>query len=95
MKENIGKEWLAVLQKRAAGYVATETQEEYAVSEGEMTLVKRKVVQKDVPPDVAALKLLLDSRPSDEVSREELERERRELQEAALRLGAGGGFAAS
>ena len=86
VKENIAKEWLEVLQKRAAGYVATETQEEYAVSEGETVLVKRKIVQKDVPPDVTALKLLLEIAPCEEVSGEELERERLALQEAALRL---------
>lgn len=70
------------IAKKAAGYRATETQEEYALVDGEMTLVKRKVTQKDIPPDVAALRLLLGDAPPEPVSREELEREREALQEA-------------
>lgn len=70
------------IAKKAAGYRATETQEEYALIDGEMTLVKRKVTEKDIPPDVAALRLLLGDSPPEPVSREELERERAALQEA-------------
>ena len=67
--------------KKAVGYEAVETQEEYAVVDGELTLVKRKVTRKDVPPDVSALKVLLGDGQEEEVDREELERERKELME--------------
>lgn len=67
--------------KKASGYVAEETQEEYALVEGDMQLVKRKVIRKDVPPDLAALKMLLNSEPPEEVTEEELRREREELEE--------------
>lgn len=53
-------EVLKALYKRAGGYVAEESVEEYAVKEGGEELVRRKVTYKDVPPDISAIKLLLD-----------------------------------
>lgn len=49
------------LEKRALGYDSTEITEEYQECEGgELRMLKRKVVQKNVPPDVSALKLLYE-----------------------------------
>lgn len=50
-----------VLIKKALGYDATEVVEEYAGDEqGEVRLLKKKVTIKNVPPDITALKILLD-----------------------------------
>lgn len=49
------------LKKRALGYDSTEVTEEYQEKEdGSVKMIKRKVVSKNVPPDVTALKLFLD-----------------------------------
>ena len=52
--------------------------EEFAADgNGELRLVKRKVTKRDIPPDIKAVKLLLEERgePTDE----ELEEEKRNL----------------
>ena len=71
------------LIKKALGYDAKEVVEEYVQnSEGEVQLTKRKVTTKSVPPDVQALKLLLEDdaqKPIIEMSDEELEREKQRL----------------
>lgn len=85
MKEKDRKKISESILKKAAGYESVETQEEYALVDGEMTLVKRKVTRKDVPPDVTALRILLDDAGPDDVGKEEIERERRELTEEYLR----------
>lgn len=45
--------------------------------DGELTLVKKKVTKREVPPDIKAVKMLLDE--SGEVSDDELEEEKRKL----------------
>lgn len=71
------------LIKKALGYDAKEVVEEYVQnSEGEVQLTKRKVTTKCVPPDVQALKLLLEDdaqKPIIEMSDEELEKEKTRL----------------
>ncbi len=48
--------------KKAKGYTVKEVTEEYSVNaDGEMTLVKRRVSTKPIPPDLAALRYLLDN----------------------------------
>jgi hypothetical protein len=49
------------LIRRATGYTATEESVEYSLVEGELTATKRKVVTKEVPPEVSAIKLLAAS----------------------------------
>ena len=49
------------LIKRALGYEADEVIEEYAVVDGEQTLVKRKVTSKSVSPDLSAIKYLKEN----------------------------------
>ena len=50
-----------VLVKKALGYDVKEVVEEYVSDEdGEIKLTKKKVTKKNVPPDLTALKILLD-----------------------------------
>ncbi|MBP5308380.1 MAG: hypothetical protein J6Z34_04510 [Clostridia bacterium] len=60
MKKNRKQLVEEALLRRAVGYDATETVEEYAECDGEIKLVKRKVSIKNVPPDVAAAKLVME-----------------------------------
>ena len=58
-KEDINR----ALMKKALGYTAEETVEEYSMKEdGEVLLSKKKVTKKNVPPDITALKILLESK---------------------------------
>ena len=71
------------LIKRAVGYEAQEITEEYTDDgDGGVKMVKRKVVSKNVPPDVSAVKLLVELSGEEEVkslSDEELEKEKQRL----------------
>ncbi len=55
-----------------------EVTEEFVMKDGELTLVKKKVTKKDIPPDIKAVKLLMDGN-DEQLSDEELESEKREL----------------
>ena len=52
----------AAIGKKAIGYETNETVDEYALVDGVLTLVKRRVSVKEVPPDVAAARLLMEMR---------------------------------
>lgn len=69
--------------KRAVGYDSTEITEEYQEdSDGNVRMTKRKVVSKNVPPDVSALKLLVELDDVGNLSNftdEELEKEKQRL----------------
>lgn len=69
------------LEKKAFGFDAKETVEEYAKDQdGEITLTKKKVTVKFVPPDVTALKMLMDRTVSvSDMTDEDLEREKQRL----------------
>ena len=68
------------LIKCAVGFDTSEIVEEYAVDEGELKLVKRKVTKRDVPPDIKAVKMLLDGEAdASQMSDEELEERREKL----------------
>ncbi len=71
------------LIKKALGYDATEVVEEYSTDEqGEVKLVKKKVTTKNVPPDISALKILLDDGnevPLTDLTDEQLESEKQRL----------------
>lgn len=76
------KELEEALAKKAMGYDTEEIVEEYKESDGEMLLVKRKVTRKNVPPDLAAIKLLMDAegeKPVAQMTDEELAAEKRRL----------------
>ena len=71
-----------VLIKKALGYDSTETVEEYVSdNEGEIKLSKRKVTVKAVPPDMTALKMLMDDGTTSvaEMTDEQLEAEKARL----------------
>ena len=68
------------LLKCAVGFDTSEIVEEYTVDEGELKLVKRKVTKRDVPPDIKAVKMLLDGEAdASQMSDEELEERREKL----------------
>ena len=67
------------LKECAVGFDTSETVEEFAVQDGELKLIKRKVTRRDIPPDIKAVKMLLDGRRDDELSDEELAAEREKL----------------
>ena len=69
------------LIKKALGYDATEVVEEYVGDGDEIKLSKKKVTTKNVPPDMSALKFLLD-----ESQKEVSEMTDQELQEEKVRL---------
>lgn len=76
------KELNRALIKKALGYDYTEVVEEYSESdEGEIRLTKKKVTKKNVPPDLSALKILIDGKKTDvsAMTDEELEREKERL----------------
>ncbi|MDE5789086.1 MAG: hypothetical protein K2H78_01585, partial [Clostridia bacterium] len=50
-----------------------------AVEDGELKLVKKKVTRRDIPPDIKAVKLLLDSDDLSAATDGELEEERGRL----------------
>ncbi len=72
------------LIKKALGYDATEVVEEYVSGEeGEIKLSKKKVTKKNIPPDLTALKILLEEEDFvlENMSDEELEKEKFRLLE--------------
>jgi hypothetical protein len=78
-----GEQFKDALIKKALGYDATEVVEEYSTDEqGEVKLVKKKVTTKNVPPDISAIKILLDDGkdlPLTELTDAELEQEKQRL----------------
>lgn len=80
-KKDITVDIDAALEKKAFGFDAKETVEEYAKDQdGEIRLMKKKVTVKFVPPDVSAIKMLLERNcPISEFSDEELEAEKQRL----------------
>ena len=83
MPENIKSKILKALIKKAVGYSAKETVKEYQITDGgEEVLIKKKVSQKVVPPDIHAAKMLMDSfekRELTELSDDELKTEKERL----------------
>ena len=73
-----------VLVKRALGYSYKEVIEEYQQDGDDLKLIKKKVSKKIVPPDINAVKILLDKNNEDElcfdaISDEELLKMKEEL----------------
>ena len=83
MQENKKKDELKdALIKRAVGYTAEEVVSEYSDDNGVMKMVRKKVSKKCVPPDVSAVKLLVELSGEEDVknlSDEELENEKLRL----------------
>ncbi len=49
------------------------------MTDGEYKLVKRKVTTREIPPDIKAVKLLLDGESDENFTDEELEEEKQRL----------------
>lgn len=89
MKEKVNKrlektssDYKKALIKKALGYDSTETVCEYVSDDdGEIKLTKKKVTKKNVPPDITALKILIEDMDKSvgQMSDEELEEERKRL----------------
>ena len=60
------------------GKIVDTTTEEYIYVNGELKPVKRKVVRMEVPPDVAAVKMVLNN-TSSPLTNEQIEVERQNL----------------
>lgn len=67
------------LTKCAVGLSASEVIEEFAVEDGELKLVKKKVTKREIPPDIKAVKMLLDSETDATATDGELAAERENL----------------
>ncbi|MDE6059570.1 MAG: hypothetical protein K2G44_06000 [Clostridia bacterium] len=67
------------VRKVALGYSLEEVTEEYGVENGELKLVKRRETRKDIPPDLKAVKILMDEKDYSALSDEELEQEKNRL----------------
>jgi hypothetical protein len=67
------------LKKCAVGFDTSEVVEEFVVENGELKLIKRKVTKRDIPPDIKAMKMLLDGQDVEKFSDEELMEERDSL----------------
>lgn len=80
--QQLPKKLLLAVKKKAEGYKTEECVEEYGVNEGILTLCKRKVTLKEVPPDLSALKMLMEIDGGDEyetMSEEQLQAEKQRL----------------
>jgi hypothetical protein len=80
-KINNQSDFKKALIKKALGYDYKEVVEEYVSSdEGEIKLTKKKVTKKNVPPDITAIKLLLEDMPNiSSMTDEELLKEKERL----------------
>lgn len=81
MNESLGRQLLEAVKKKAMGYMTTENVDEYSLIDGELSIVKRKVTKKEIPPDIAAVKFLIDEGSDDyaDMTEEELKGEKQRL----------------
>ena len=75
------KQLKKALYRVATGYSVEEVTEEYGVEDGELKLLRRKEVRKEIPPDLKAVKLLLEGESIDcrSLTDEQLEAEKQRL----------------
>lgn len=73
------EEVLGALKKCAVGFGTSEVVEEFCIEDGELKLVKKKVTRRDIPPDIKAVKMLMDEGGTEGLSDGELEEERQKL----------------
>ena len=67
------------VRRVALGFSLEEVTEEYGVEDGELKLIKRKETRKDVPPDLKAVKILMEDTDYSALSDEALEQEKTRL----------------
>lgn len=58
--ENYNKKLNKALIKRALGYSSKEVVEEFSKDKENLVLTKRKITKKNIPPDISAVKVLLE-----------------------------------
>ncbi len=73
------EEVVNALKKCAVGFGTSEVVEEFGVQDGELVLVKKKVTKRDIPPDIKAVKMLMEESDCGGLSDEQLEEERQKL----------------
>ena len=81
--ENYKELLTKILLKKAKGYLSKEKTEEFTFVDGERVAVKQRITTKRVPPDVSAIKALLEM-PDGEIPIAEMTDE--QLQSEKLRL---------
>lgn len=69
------------LKKCALGFDTSEVVEEFTVEDGELKLLKKKVIKRDIPPDIKAVKMLMEGCQISTLTDDELEEERAKLYE--------------
>lgn len=81
MKSETVEEIRNAMIRRAVGYDTEETVEEYSGSGEDITMVRKKITKKNVPPDISAAKLLLEESGGDysSMTDEQLEAEKQRL----------------
>ena len=67
------------MKKCAVGFGTSEVVEEFCMEDGELRLVKKKVTRRDVPPDIKAVKMLIEESGVDGLSDKQLEEEKENL----------------
>ena len=79
--EGLREKLVAAVRRKAQGYETTESVEEYARIDGQLTLVKRRVTVKEVPADVAAVRFMLEecAAETDYMSEQQLKEEKLRL----------------
>jgi len=79
--EGLREKLVAAVRRKAEGYETTESVEEYALIDGQLTLVKRRVTVKEVPADVAAVRFMLEecAAETDYMSEQQLKEEKLRL----------------
>ncbi|MBQ0017555.1 MAG: hypothetical protein KBT30_02870 [Clostridiales bacterium] len=92
--EDSRKTLVDVLKKKALGYKSKEIIEEYVLDENdEKKLVKKKITRKVIPPDIQAVKLLLELYQTDtdinfdDLSDEEIEKRIKDITQKLSELG--------
>ena len=73
------EEVIGAIKKCAVGFGASEVVEEFTVEDGELKLVKKKVTRRDIPPDLKAVKLLMEESDTCSLTDDELEAEKQRL----------------
>lgn len=68
----------------ATGSTSTETVEEFSIQDGELKLFKRKVTSREIPPDLKAVRMLLEGGDDD---LDELINERERLENLLKEIG--------
>jgi len=63
--QNDKKKLIDALWKKAVGYSVTETTDDCMVENGQLVHTKQRTSIKDVPPDLSAIKLLMEEMTDD------------------------------